>query len=69
MANETKITKIEQITAYDDAMKPIEAYSLTFMVGAHGPFKITCPAKDYTAVSGKAAVETRAAQIRNTVGF
>jgi len=67
--NETKITTIKQITAYDAEMRPVEAYELTFTVGPHGPFKITCPAKDYTAVQGKAAVEKRAVEIRNTVGF
>jgi len=69
MANETKITKIEQQVMYDADMKPVEAYVLTFTVGTHGPFKVTCPAAEYTSTQGKTAVERRAMEIRNTVGF
>lgn len=69
MVNETKITKIEQQTVFDQENRPVDAYILTFNVGAHGPFKVTCPAADYTGAAGKAAVEKRATEIRNTVGF
>lgn len=69
MSNESKITKIEQDTMFDADSKPVQVYVLTFMVGAHGPFKVTCPAADYTGAGGKAAVEKRAMEIRNTIGF
>jgi hypothetical protein len=69
MANETKISKIDQEIQFDAESKPVQVYMITFMVGTHGPFRVALPAADYTAAAGKAAIEKRAMEIRNTIGF
>jgi putative protein kinase ArgK-like GTPase of G3E family len=64
MADEVKVLKIDEETAFTDDGKLEQRMRVQFKVGNHGPFFRTFPKEGFSGGSAKLALEEYAREVR-----